>query len=156
MPKVQSTDHSFDLWVLLNQVQTMILNARESELMEDSTTAMQVAVLVVINAIGKPATPAEISRWLIRKPASISGLLDRMETAGIVERAKDMPRRNWVRVKITKKGQQIYKQSLKRKSIHQIMSSLSEEEQKQLVSILRKLRTKASKVLNYKQKMTFP
>jgi MarR family transcriptional repressor of emrRAB len=156
MPRVQSTDRDFGLWVLLSQVQTMTLNARESELSEDDTTAMQIAVLVVINTIGEAATPAEISRWLIRKPASITGLLDRMESAGIVERVKDMPKRNWVRVKITKKGQQVYKQSMKRKSIHQIMGILSEGEHEQLVSILTKLRTKASKVLNYKQKITFP
>jgi len=156
MPESQPVDQDFNLWVLLSQVQTLTLNARETELMEDGTTAMQDAVLVIINAIGDATTPAEISRRLVRQPATISGLLDRMEKAGLVERVKDMPRRNWVRVKITKKGQQVYKQSLKRKSIHQIMGCLSEEEHKQLTSTLLKLRTKAAKVLNYKQKITFP
>jgi DNA-binding MarR family transcriptional regulator len=156
MPESKPVDQDFNLWVLLSQVQTLTLNARETELMEDGTTAMQAAVLVIINAIGDATTPAQISRWLVRQPATISGLLDRMEKAGLAERVKDMPRRNWVRVKITKKGQQVYKQSLKRKSIHQIMGCLSDEEHKQLTSTLVKLRTKASKVLNYKQKITFP
>ncbi len=156
MPESKPVDHDFTLWVLLSQVQTLTLNARETELMKDGTTAMQAAVLFFINAIGDATTPAEISRRLVRQPATISGLLDRRVKAGLVERVKDMPRRNWVRVKITQKGQQIYKQSLKRKSVHQIMSCLSDEEHKQLTSILVKLRTKASKVLNYKQKITFP
>jgi DNA-binding MarR family transcriptional regulator len=156
MQEVQPVDQDYNLWVLLNQVQTLILNARDTELMEYGTTAMQAAVMFITNAVGDATTPAEISRWLLRKPASISGLLDRMERTGLVERAKDLPRRNWVRVKITKRGQQAYKQSLKRKPIHQIMSCLSEEEREQLVSILVKLRTRATKVLNYRQKIPFP
>ena len=156
MPESKPIDKDHNLWVLLNQVTTLALNARDTEMMEHDATAMQAGVLGIINDVGDATTPAEIARWLLRKPATISGLLDRMEKAGLVERVKDMPRRNWVRVRITKKGQQVYKQSLKRKSVHQIMGCLSEAEHKQLISILLKLRTKAAKVLNYKQKIPFP
>jgi DNA-binding MarR family transcriptional regulator len=156
MPESKPVDEDHNLWVLLNQVTTLAVNARDTELIEDGTTAMQAGVLGIINNVGDATTPAEISRWLLRKPATISGLLDRMEKAGLVERVKDMPRKNWVRIKMTKKGQQTYKQSLKRKSIHQIMGGLSAAEREQLNSILLKLRAKAAKVLNYKQKIPFP
>jgi len=156
MPEVQPVDQDYNLWVLLNQVHTFMLNARETELMEYGTTTMQAAALFIANAIGETATPAAISRWFLRKPPAISGLLDRMEKAGLLVKVKDLPKKNWVRITLTEKGQKAYKQSLKRKSIHQITGCLSEEEREKLASILIKLRNKATKVLDYKQKIPFP
>ena len=156
MPHTSTVDRDYDLWVLLNQAQNLMMNARDIELMEYGTTAMQAAVLFITNAVGEDAIPAEISRWLLRKPATISGLLDRMEKAGLVERAKDLPRKNLVRIRLTEKGKQAYKQSLKRESLHKIMSSLSEEEHKQLASILVKLRNRAAKVLRHREEIPFP
>jgi DNA-binding MarR family transcriptional regulator len=79
-----------------------------------------------------------------------------MEKAGLLVKVKDLPKRNWIRITLTEKGQKAYEQSLKRKSIHQIMGCLSKEEYEQLTSILIKLRNKATKVLDYKQKVPFP
>jgi DNA-binding MarR family transcriptional regulator len=64
-----------------------------------------------------------------------------------VKRAKDMERKNLVRVTITEKGQQAYKQALKRKSVQKIMSSLSEAERQKLKSLLETLRNKGLKEL---------
>jgi DNA-binding MarR family transcriptional regulator len=156
MPEVRPVDQDYNLWVLLNQIHTLMLNARDKELMEYGQTTMQAAVLFIVNAIGETATPAAISRWFLRKPPAISGLLDRMEKAGLLKKAKDLPKRNWIRIVLTEKGQKAYEKSLKRKSIHQIMGCLSEEEYEQLTSILIKLRSKATKALDYKQKIPFP
>ena len=101
--------------------------ARTRELFQYGITPAEAAVLVIVQAIGEKATPAEISRWLFREPHSISGLLARMEKQGLVRKVKDLDRKNLVRVVITEKGQQAYQQSTKRESIHRIMSSLSEE-----------------------------
>lgn len=156
MPKVQPVDQDYNLWVLLNQVHTFMSSARETELMEYGTTAMQAAVLFIANALGETTTPTEISKWFLRKPAAISGLLDRMEKAGLIVKVKDLPKRNWLRIELTGKGQKAYEQSLKRKSLHQIMGCLSKEENEKITSILMKLRNKATKVLDYKQKIPFP
>ncbi|MBC8511591.1 MAG: winged helix DNA-binding protein [Dehalococcoidia bacterium] len=156
MPHTSPVDQDYDLWVLLNQVQSLMMNARDIELMKYGTTAMQAAVSFITNSIGEETTPAKISRWLLRKPATISGLLDRMEKAGLVERAKDLPRKNLVRIRLTEKGKQAYKQSLKRESLHKTMSCLSEKEHQQLASILVKLRNRATKVLGYREEMPFP
>ena len=93
MPEVQPVDQDYNLWVLLNQVLTFMLNARDRELMEYGQTTMQAAVLFIVNAIGETATPAAISRWFIRKPPAISGLLDRMEKAGLLVKVKDLPKK---------------------------------------------------------------
>ena len=156
MPHTSPVDQDYDLWVLLNQAQNLMMNARDIELTEYGTTAMQAAVLFITNAVGEETIPAEISRWLLRKPATISGLLDRMEKSGLVERVKDLPKKNLVRIRITEKGKQAYKQSLKRESLHKIMSCLSDEERQNLASMLVKLRNRATEVLRHKEEIPFP
>jgi DNA-binding MarR family transcriptional regulator len=156
MPHTSPADQDYDLWVLLNQVQSLMMNARDIELMEYGTTAMQAAVLFITNSIGEETIPAEISRWLLRKPATVSGLLDRMEKTGLIERARDLPRKNLVRIRLTEKGKQAYKQSLKRKSLHRTMSCLSQEERQQLASILVKLRNRATEALRHGEEIPFP
>ena len=139
----ESTDQDYRLWVLLNQVRDAVLKARQKELNQYNISASQAAVLLVIEAIGPKATPAEISRRVFRKPHSVSGILSRMEKKGLVRRLKDLDRKNLTRVVFTEKGREAYYQSTKRESIRQIMSSLPEEERKQLTSSLETLRDKA-------------
>ncbi|MBM3148827.1 MAG: winged helix DNA-binding protein, partial [Chloroflexi bacterium] len=87
-------------------------------------------------------TPAQISRWMVRKPHSISGLLSRMEKAGLIRKTKDLHKKNLVRVSLTEKGEAAYKLAMKREMLHKIMSSLSPEQRKQLSSALEILRDK--------------
>ncbi len=156
MSDTKPVDQDYNLWALLEQVTTLILNARDQELSEYGTTAMQAAVLFITNQVGDETTPAQISRWIFRKPSSVTGILNRMVKAGLVERTKDLPKRNQVRVRLTEKGQKAYKQSLKRVPIHKVISALSEEERRQLASLLEKLRAKALKVTGVKYKPPFP
>jgi DNA-binding MarR family transcriptional regulator len=139
----ESTDQDYRLWVLLNQVRDAVLRARQKELNQYNISASQAAVLLVIEAIGPKATPAEISRRVFRKPHSVSGILSRMEKKGLVRRLKDLDRKNLIRVVLTEKGREAYYQSTKQESIRQIVSSLSEEERQQLTSCLHTLRDKA-------------
>ena len=143
-----SNDQDYRLWVLLNQVRDAVLKARQKELNQYNISASQAAVLLVIEAIGPKATPAEISRRVFRKPHSVSGILSRMEKKGLVMRLKDLDRKNLVRVVLTGKGREAYYQSTKQESIRQIMSSLSEEERQQLTSSLETLRDKALGLLD--------
>ena len=70
-----------------------------------------------------------------------------MVKKGLVEKIKDLDKRNLIRVSMTKKGLKVYYQTTKRRFIHNIMASLSDEEQQQFRSCLEKLRTKALKEL---------
>jgi len=156
MKNFSSVDQDYKLWVLLDQAEHAVSKAREKELSHYSITTVQAAVLFIIQAIGNEATPAEISRWLFRKSHSVSGLLSRMEKEGLVRKVKDLDRKNMVRVTLTEKGQQIYRQSNKRRFIRKIMSCLSEEEHQQLTSCLERLRNKAFKELGVNPKPPFP
>jgi len=103
-------------------------------------SAIQSAVMLISKMLGKRATPTEISRWLHRKPHSISMLLDRMENAGLVNKVKDLERKNLVRVVMTEKGRDLYQKSLlSRATVYGIMNTLDKDELYQLVTILEKL-----------------
>ncbi|MCK4721744.1 MAG: MarR family transcriptional regulator [Dehalococcoidia bacterium] len=145
MQGVSNVDEDYSLWVLLHQVRDVMFAAREEELRPYASSPMQAAALFIIQAIGSESTPAEIARWMLRRPNTISGLLDRMEQAGLIRRTRDLERKNMIRVTITEKGLQSYNDSMRLESIHRIMSCLSKEECQQLRSYLERLRSEALK-----------
>lgn len=151
-----SVDGYFELWVLLHQTRDTIYSAREKELRRYGITTMEAGALFIIQKIGKGATPAEISRWMLRKPHTTSGLLNRMEKKGLILQTKDLARKNMIRVSITKKGKQAYKDSTQRESIHRILSTLSEEERHKLKSYLQTLRDRALEDINIDCELPFP
>lgn len=157
MKKALDMDLDYKAWVLLQQAAGAIFEVRENELREHGSTAMQATVLFIVKSIGNKATPAEISRWLLRRPHTVSGLLNRMEKAGLVRKTKDLHKKNLVRVTITPKGEQAYKQSLKGKTIHKIMSALGEADREKLASYLRAVRDRAVKEAGIKlRQVPFP
>ena len=150
------TDIDYNLWWLMVHVRRAMYKARAKELFQYGITPEESAVLFIVNAIGRRATPAEISRWLLREPHSTSGLIDRMVKEGLVRKVKDLERKNMVRVAITEKGQQLYNQSTKRESIHRIMSSVPRDECQQIWECLRKLRDRALEEIGIVRKPPFP
>jgi MarR family transcriptional regulator, organic hydroperoxide resistance regulator len=151
-----ANDNDYNLWVLLRQTRDALIKAREKELEEYGLSSIQAAALFTIQAIGNEATPAEISRRLVREPHSVSGLLGRMEKQGLIKRAKDLPKRNMVRIVLTKKGMNAYKQSTRRLTMHKVMAALSEDEQGQLWDILQKLRERSLKLAGIGRELPFP
>jgi DNA-binding MarR family transcriptional regulator len=156
MRNPSSINKDYALWVLLGQAKDMVFKAREKELRQYGISPEEAAVLFIVQCLGNQATPTEISRWLLRKPHTVSGILSRMEKKGLVTKTKGPPRKNLVRVTLTDKGEQAYYQSTKIESIRQIMSSLSEQERQQLSSRLKTLRDRALKELGIDTKPPFP
>jgi MarR family transcriptional regulator for hemolysin len=149
-------DQDFNLWILLCQARDTIFRARGRELTPCGVTVEQAGILFVVQAIGDQATPTEISRWMLRKPHTISTILTRMEKDGLVSKSKDLDKKSRVIVALTEKGRQVYSQSSKRKSIREIMSCLSEEEHNQLGLLLQKLRDSALKNIAQAATPPFP
>ena len=156
MHGVWDTDEAFRLWALLIRTKDTIYRVRQRELREVNISPIEAAVLVIVRATGRKATPAEISRWLFRQPHGVSMLIDRMQKEGLVRKAKDLEKKNLVRVELTEKGQQAYDHAAKRIAIDRIMSSLSEEERHQLSSYLEKLRDKALEELGVDSRPYWP
>jgi len=151
-----SMDEEFKLWVLLKQVRHAIYDAVERELRQYGISPTEAAVLSVLKAVGKNVTPAEISRWMFRKPHSVSGLLSRMEKKGLVRKAKDLSRKNLVRVTMTEKGEQAYSRSTKIDSVARITSSLTRKQRQQIMRCLEILRASALKEIGEKEELPFP
>jgi len=150
------TDRDYDLWVLLAQARDVILEARENELRQYDVTAWQAAVLFIIDVAGGTASPADIARWSLRKPNSVSGILDRMKKAGLIKVARDTRRKNMKVISLTEKGYKVLKDSMKRESIHQIMSCLTADQYQQLKALLEKLRSRGFEVLGSQRNIPLP
>ena len=104
----------------------------------------------------KKVTPGVIAKNVLREPHAVSKILTRMEKDGLVKKINGVGRKkNEVLVSLTEKGRTAYKHSIKRDSIHDIMSCLSEKECIQLCSLLDKLRDKALQELTETRKANF-
>jgi len=147
-------DLDWYLWLLLFRARDIVFKARRKELSLYNLSCIEAGTLLVIKTIGAP-TPAQISRWLLREPHSISELVNRMEKEGLVKKFNDLTRKNLVRVVLTEKGERVFHKTLERRSIHKIMSALSEEERQQLRSCLETLLYKAQKALGMRGKPFF-
>ncbi len=144
-----SVDPDYALWILLRRTSHVVWKVRERELGQYGLSAVKTGVLRIVQVIGRKATPAEISRYLLREDHSVSGLLSRMEKEGLVTKVKDLDKKNRVRIVLTEKGHKAYYQAMKGGSIHNIMSALSDEERQQFMSCLEKIRDKAFKELGW-------
>jgi len=134
-------DEDFELWALMHQTTHTMERARENEIRQFGITMMQAAVLWGVKSVEAPATPSKIARRLLRKPNTVSGLLDRMEKQGLVKRVKDPNQKTSMRLELTDVGEEARRRSRREmKVIRRILSSLSPEERKNLATILHKLR----------------
>ncbi len=156
MRNSSSEDEIYNLWTILEQAHSGITLARDRELEPHKLSTIKASALFIIDSIGPEATPAEISRWILRRPHSVSGLLDRMEKEGFIKKTKDLQKKNLVRVTITAQGRKAYNVSLKRKAFNQVFSVLNEDERVKLYGYLDKLRARAIKIAGITSKPPFP
>jgi DNA-binding MarR family transcriptional regulator len=140
-------DEFHNLYQVFDRARYLTFRAREKELQRYGLTPEQAQVLFIVQAIKDKATPAEISRFLIRTPYSVSAMVDRMAKKGLVKRVKDLERKNMVRVAITKKGREAYEITTKRGPIRRILSVLDENERRQFQEYLDRIMEKAKEEL---------
>lgn len=142
---------NFKLWELLNLSSRAINKIRQQELDRYGTTLSQSAILRVALELGEKATPTEISRKLFLELNSVSEHLGRMETEGLIEKVKDLKRKNLIRIQVTKEGCELYRKTRNQKAIEYVMTILTEEEKTALRTILSKLQDRAVKKLGIKK-----
>ena len=98
MRNSSSVKEDFTLWVLLRQAKDAVFKATGKELSRYGISPEQAGVLSIVQSLDNKATPAEISRWLLREPHTVSGILSRMEKKGLLRKTTDLDRKNLVRV----------------------------------------------------------
>jgi len=140
-------DEFQDLYQSFARARYLTFRAREKELQRYDLTPEQAQVLFIVQAIKEKATPAEISRFLLRQPHSVSAIVERMAKKGLVKKVKDLERKNMVRVSITDKGREAYEITIKRGPIRRILNALDAKERKQFSKYLDKITEKAKEEL---------
>ena len=147
MEKFPHADLDFKLWWLIHYLRHTMYRARKKELAKYEISPEQAATLFIVKILG-PVKTSEISKWILRKPHTVSSMIMGLENKGLVIRIYDLHRRNIFRIQLTERGRQTYRKIMKRDStIHRIMSPLSREESAQLKLYLEKLWGKALEVL---------
>jgi DNA-binding MarR family transcriptional regulator len=104
-----STDSQevYDLIGLLNQTTETIFRARQKELDQYNISTSRGAVLFITRALGEKATISEISRWLFRKPHTVSEIVSRMGKRGLLKKAKAPQRKDVTKIMLTSKGLEV-------------------------------------------------
>jgi DNA-binding MarR family transcriptional regulator len=115
---------------------------RENELRPYGLRRMEAAIIQVLLLLKEPPTISEISRQIVREPHTVGILIYRMEKKGLLKITQDSKRKNIKRITLTDKGKTLAKQTIKIRSIKEIMTCLSEEDQTKLRSYLRTIRKK--------------
>jgi len=147
-----SPEEEYEIWGLIAELFKALSEARARELRPYGLSPMQVALIYVVKRLtrstGEPPTASELSRWLVRRPPTVSAMLDRMERDGLLFRQRDEGASRETRVVLTEKGNQAFRQQARAtRMIPRILECLSQEERGQLKAMLSVLRTRARQEL---------
>jgi len=137
---VPFSDQDYNLFLLMHLALNAVSKARHYQVTGMGITHTEFLLLYTVSALGGSATPAEISRWMMRKPPTTSGLLNRMERNGLIKRRGHTKNRKLRKVVITRKGKEAYERAAQNDVMHTIMACLSEAEFKRLWALLEKLK----------------
>ena len=143
-------DEFFYLWVLMAQTRDALLRARERDYARFGVTNERAAILFIIDSRGGHATPVEIARDFFRELHSVTGLLKRMQEAGLISRHEG-PGRSRFEVRLTDEGRRVLERSLLNESDKRILSVLTKRERERLAFLLEKVRGKGLEDLGIRE-----
>ena len=144
--RTQLTDDE-KAWETLVIAYNTLERARELELARVGLTISQAGILYYLKTAEEPLTPMKLSNRAHRQPHTVGALVKRMEAQGLVKTSKDLKRKNWVRVSLTKKGEEAFKRQVTEKTVRNATSCLSKEERDALIAICHKLRAKGVQLI---------
>jgi DNA-binding MarR family transcriptional regulator len=144
-------DENERTWENLAVTFMTLQRARELELAKVGLTIPQAGLLYFLKTSTEPLTPMKLARRMNRQPHTISALVTRMEAQGLVKTAKDLQRKNWVRVSLTEKGKEAFDHQMTQKTARSAAACLSKKELDQLNKICQKLRTTGAEQIRQMQ-----
>jgi DNA-binding MarR family transcriptional regulator len=144
--KITLTKANFDLWTLIGRTNHTIVSLRQKELSRYHIPVRQLYVLRTIRDHGSKATLSEVATIVERETHVISKQAIRMEKDGLIKRVKNTPKSNLLELQLTEKGREMAKISEQSNALDLLFSNLSEEEHKQIESILKKVLLQAKKM----------
>ena len=99
-------NREYNLFMLAGLTVNAIFKARQSQVKDLGLTATQFHLLLLASELGEEAFPAEIARWMMLRPPTVSSLCNRMERDGLIVRRSYKNNRKLKRIVITKKGEE--------------------------------------------------
>lgn len=136
----------FNAWVLLQQVCGAHSKVWSRQLRGFGMRPGQVAVLFVLINKNGSSTTSEISDWLGRERHTITGLINRMEANGLVERRKEGTDKRFTRIHVTDKGLDSYRRLWEANLPIKVISRLGEKDLTLLDKHLRSIRNEFLKL----------
>lgn len=144
-----------DTWSTFHMTYQSVWKCAEEVCAKFGYSQQQYSVLRAMKDMSGTITPTTIANWLDRNPNSITLILDRMEKGGLVKRIRDLKDRRSVRLKITPKGEKMYKYADKPayELSKEVLSAFTKEELITFMELLQKMREKTFELRNIKDKV---
>ena len=133
----------YNLRMLLYLTEEAVNKARHAQVLKMGLTRADADLLYLVQCLGESATPTELSKWLKRRPPTISEHLDHMQAKGFLKRKSIRGNNKSKRVVLTRKGMVALDASLDHDIIVSVMKALSNEEHRHLWELLEKLKDAA-------------
>ena len=132
-------------WVALYQTYNAIFKVAELTLLPHNLSLPQLYLLRVLKRNGDMLTTGEIGRAMVKASQTITGLVDRLEEPGLVERVFDRSDRRKVWVRLTQEGERKLQEAMPvaNRLAEEISSVLTDDELHKLQANTEKLRTTA-------------
>ena len=147
-------DPEINLYILLDQADSIVTNAVELELKHLRITQPQVRILTMLSRQEQPATLEELSNWTLKEFNSVSTLINRMEKKGLIQKTKkDGELKTYI--SLTEKGSEMYHEHVTERSIHLIFDALTPEERELFKNLLLKIRNTTRDLLGMGYKPPF-
>ena len=136
-----TTDLPVELWQSVSTVYRTAIKRLNRRLSEEKISFSQFSVLRAIGKFG-PMPMSRLSEHMLVAPANMTGLVDRLERKGYVERKRDAGDRRLCRIELTEKGRQTYDAIAHQFWIYvrHVFSPLSDNERTLLLGLLARVR----------------
>jgi DNA-binding MarR family transcriptional regulator len=128
-------------WIAIYQAYNAIFKLAELDLLSHRLSLPQIYLLGVLKAGGGMLTTGEIGRAMVRQSQTMTGLVDRLEEPGLVERVFDTRDRRKTWVRLTEKGDRKLEEALPvaTRLAEELFSPLSDQELAELQASVEKL-----------------
>jgi len=140
-------DLPLELWQGISAIYRTAVKRLNSRLSEDRISFSQFSILRAIGKFG-PMPMNKLGEHMLVAPANITGLVDRLERKGYVERRRDRRDRRLLKIELTERGRRIHDKVIEQfwTYVRNVFSSLSENERVVLLGLLARIRKSVDQI----------
>ncbi|MGQ9571866.1 MAG: MarR family winged helix-turn-helix transcriptional regulator [Dehalococcoidia bacterium] len=130
-------------WVTIYQAYNAIFKLTELALLPHNLSLPQLHLLGILKKGGGILTTGEIGRAMVKASQTITGLVDRLEDPGLVERVFDRSDRRKTWVRLTEQGERKFAEAfpVANRLAEELSSVLTDKELQELKDKMEKLRS---------------